>query len=156
MRPAGGDRRSPQKVRDGQTDVRKNIIVVSDGQVVNTRVVPLSAEEFSLMTVPKTRVPTEEGSDGSGNCVPSREMHGGVVRRPSGLVSWIDAAHPEGVPTLPVLGASMMGRTTQGSSSIADEGVVLSEIALVRSAQFCRNPGLVGRRDQEWMFCPLL
>ena len=81
MWPAGGDRWSPQKVKDGQTDVRKNIIVVSEGQVVreNTRVVPLSveAEEFSVRTVPKTLVPTEEGSDGSGNCVPSREMHGG-------------------------------------------------------------------------------
>ena len=91
MRPAGGDRRSPQKVKDGQTDVRENIIFVSDGQVVreNTRVVPLSveAEEFSLMTVPKTRVPTEEGSDSSGNCVPSREMHGGVVRHSDAVVS---------------------------------------------------------------------
>ena len=33
MRPAG-DRRSPQKVKDGHTDVRENIIVVSDGLVV--------------------------------------------------------------------------------------------------------------------------
>ena len=29
MRPGGGDRRSPQKVKDGQTDLRENIIVVS-------------------------------------------------------------------------------------------------------------------------------
>ena len=91
MLPAGGDRRSPQKVKDGQTDVREDILVVSDGQVVreNTRVVPLSveAEEFSLRTVPKTRVPTGEGSDGSGNCVPSREMHGGVVGRSDAVVS---------------------------------------------------------------------
>ena len=36
------------------------------------------------------------------------------IPRPSGLVSWIDAARPEGVPTSPVLGASTMGRTTQG------------------------------------------
>ena len=33
------------------------------------------------------------------------------IPRPSGLVSWIDAARPEGVPTIPVLGASTMGRT---------------------------------------------
>ena len=38
------------------------------------------------------------------------------IPRPSGMVSWIDAA---GVPTLPVLGASMMGHTTQGHPSIA-------------------------------------
>ena len=91
MRPAGWDRRSPQKEKDGQTDVRENIIVVSDGPVVreNTRVVPLSveAEEFSLRNVPKIRVPTGEGSDGSGNCVLSREMHGGVVGRSDAVVS---------------------------------------------------------------------
>ena len=62
------------------------------------------------------------------------------IPRPSCLVSWIDIVHPVGVQTLPVLGASTMGRTTQGSPSIAvlppDEGVVLSEIASVRSAQF--------------------
>ena len=78
IRPAGGDRRSPQRVKDGQTEVREN-----------TRVVPLSveAEEISLRTVPKIWIPTGEGSDGSGNCVPSREMHGGVVGRSDAVVS---------------------------------------------------------------------
>ena len=91
MRPAGGDRRSPQKVKDGQTDVSDKMIVVSDGPVVweNTRVVPLSigAEEFSLRTVPNNRVPTGERSDGSENCVPSREMHERVVRWSEAVVS---------------------------------------------------------------------
>ena len=32
------------------------------------------------------------------------------IPHPSGLVSWIDADRPEGMPMLPVLGASMMGR----------------------------------------------
>ena len=62
------------------------------------------------------------------------------IPHPSGLVSWIDVAHPVGVPTFPVLGASMMGRTTQGSTSIAvlppEEGAVLSEIASVKSVPF--------------------
>ena len=40
------------------------------------------------------------------------------IPRPSGLVSWIDVARPVGGPTLPVLGASTVGRTTPGSSSI--------------------------------------
>ena len=68
IRPAGRDRRSPQKVKDGQMDVSENIIVVSDGPVVreNTRVVPLS------VTVPNLRVADGKGSDGSRNCVPSR------------------------------------------------------------------------------------
>ena len=73
------------------------------------------------------------------------------IPRPSGLVSWIDAARLECMPTLTVLGTSTMGRTTQGSPSIAvlppDEGAVLSEIASVKSAQFfsesrsCRPEG---------------
>ena len=73
------------------------------------------------------------------------------IPRPSGLVSWIDVARPVGVPTLPVLGASTMGHTTQGSPSIAavppEEGAVLSEIASAKSAQFpsesrtCRPEG---------------
>ena len=62
------------------------------------------------------------------------------ITRPSGLVSWIDAARPEGVPTIPLLGASTMGRTIQGSPSVAvmspDEGAVLSEIVSVKSAKF--------------------
>ena len=76
MRPARGNRRSPQRAKDELTAEGENIGVVLGGPVVgeNTRVVPLSleAEEFSLRTVPKIRIPTGEGSDGSGNCVPSR------------------------------------------------------------------------------------
>ena len=66
MQPAGGNRQSPQRVKDELTD---------------------EAEEFSLRTVPKIRIPTGEGSDGSGNCIPSREMHGGVVGRSDAVVS---------------------------------------------------------------------
>ena len=54
------------------------------------------------------------------------------IPRPSGLISWIDAARLEGVPTIPVLGASTMGRTTQGSPTEAvltpGEGEVLPDI----------------------------
>ena len=67
------------------------MMVASDGPVVrgNNRVVPLlvEAEEFSLKTVPKNRVPTGEGSDGSENCVPSRVMPEGVVGRSEAVVS---------------------------------------------------------------------
>ena len=64
--------RFPQRVKYELTD---------EGEY--PRVVPLlaEAEEFSLRTVPKIRVPTGEGSDGSGNYIPSRESHGGIVRR---------------------------------------------------------------------------
>ena len=70
MRPAGGDRQSLQGGKDGHMVVRENI-----------EVVPLSveAEEFSVRTVPKIRVPTGKGSVGSGNCLSSRGVHGGVV-----------------------------------------------------------------------------
>ena len=37
------------------------------------------------------------------------------IPHPSGLVSWIDAARLGGMPMPPVLGATTMGRTTQGS-----------------------------------------
>ena len=55
MRPAGGNRRSPQRVKEEPTD---------EGE--NTRVVPISVEakEFSLRTVPRIRIPTGEGSLG--------------------------------------------------------------------------------------------
>ena len=53
MRPAGGNRRLPQRVIYERTDKGDNTIVV-----------PLSveAEEFSLRTVPKNRITTREGS----------------------------------------------------------------------------------------------
>ena len=78
MRPAGGTRRFPQRVKDELT-----------GEGDNTRVVPLSVEanEFSLRTVPKIRITTGEGSDGSGNFIPSRERHGGIVQRSDAVVS---------------------------------------------------------------------
>ena len=78
MRPAGGDRRSLQGGKDEHMVVREKIGVL-----------PLSveAEEFSVRTVPKIRVPTGEGSVGSGNCVPSRGVHGGVVGRSGTVLS---------------------------------------------------------------------
>ena len=58
------------------------------------------------------------------------------IPRPSGLVSWIDAARPEGLPTPPVLGASTMGRSTRRSLSISvvpPEGTLRSGCASVNS-----------------------
>ena len=59
------------------------------------------------------------------------------IPRPSGLVSWIGAVRPKGVPTIPVLGASTMGCTSLGSPSVAvlpsDEGAVLADVDSVRS-----------------------
>ena len=60
------------------------------------------------------------------------------IPRPVGMVSWTEAARPKGVPTIPVSGARMMGRTSQGSLSVAvlppDEGAVLADVDSVRSA----------------------
>ena len=60
------------------------------------------------------------------------------IPRPSGLVSWIEAPRPKGAPTIPVLGASTMAHTSQGSPSVAvlppDEGTVLADVDLVGSA----------------------
>ena len=45
-----------------------------------------------------------------------------------GMMSWIEAPWPAGAPTVPVLGASTMARTSHGSPSVAvlppDEGCV--------------------------------
>ena len=57
------------------------------------------------------------------------------IPRPSGLVSWIDAAHPVGLPSPPVLCASTMGRSTWRSLSISEEGSLLSGGASVVSAR---------------------
>ena len=61
------------------------------------------------------------------------------IPRPSGLVSWIDANHPEGLPTPPVLGASTMGHSTQRSLSVAvmppEEWALLSAGDSVDSAR---------------------
>ena len=65
MRPAGGTRRFPQ-------DEGENTGVSGASFV--------EAEEFSLRTVPKIRVTAGEGSDGSGDYIPSRKRHGGIVR----------------------------------------------------------------------------
>ena len=81
MRPARGNRRSPQKVNEVPMEVIGKMVVVLDGPVVkeNTRVVPLSveAEQFSIRDVRSRRVLTGEGPDSRGNCVLPREMHGG-------------------------------------------------------------------------------
>ena len=96
MLPAGGNRRSPQKVNEVPTDVIGKMVVVSDGPVVreNARVVHLSveAEEFTLRDVPSRRVPTGEGSDSRGNCIPPREMHEGVFGLSDAVVSTIAEA----------------------------------------------------------------
>ena len=63
MRPAGGSRPFPQRVKNELTD-----------EGGNTEVRPLSveAEEFSLGTGPKNRVTPRAGSDGGGDYLPSR------------------------------------------------------------------------------------
>ena len=56
MRPAGGNRRSPQKVNVVPTDVIGRMVVVSDGPVVkeNARVVPLSVEVGGVFSQGRT------------------------------------------------------------------------------------------------------
>ena len=49
------------------------------------------------------------------------------VPQPSGMMSWIRAPRPEGATTVPVLGASTVARTSQGSPS-ADVRVVLADV----------------------------
>ena len=77
VRPAGGIRPFPQRVKNELTD-----------EGWNTKVGPLSveAEEFSLRTGPKTRVTAGAGSDGSGDYLPSRTGPGKIVIRCNAMV----------------------------------------------------------------------
>ena len=54
------------------------------------------------------------------------------VPQPSGVMSWIKTPQPVGAPKIPVLGASTVAHTSQGSPSIdvlpPDEGVVLADV----------------------------
>ena len=54
------------------------------------------------------------------------------VPQPSGVMPWIEVPRPEGAPTIPVLGASTVASTSQGSPSVdvlpPDEGVVLADV----------------------------
>ena len=54
------------------------------------------------------------------------------VPQPSGGMSWIKTPQPVGTPEIPVLGASNVAHTSQGSPSIdvlpPDEGVVLADV----------------------------
>ena len=54
------------------------------------------------------------------------------VPQPSGVRSWITTSQPVSAPLVPVLGASTVAHTTQGSPSVdvlpPDEGVVLADM----------------------------
>ena len=107
MRPARGNRQFPQRVNDELTGEREN-----------TRKVPLSvqAEESSLKTVPKIWVNTEEGSDGRGECIPSRDRHAGAPA-PVAL-----AGTSAGTDVPAIAGMKFSAVAEVHSSAIDDEG----------------------------------
>ena len=173
MRPAEGNRRSPQKVIEVPTDVIGKMVVVSDGPVVkeNARVVPLSveAEEFFLRAVPSRRVPTGEGLDSGGNCIPPREMHEGVFGLSDAVVSTTTmpgSASPAdfaGADVPAVAGKKFSAVTEVYSSADDDEGaplVIRSSkqwhavvgVGPVRPGEECRSPvDLVIEHSVVWM-----
>ena len=66
------------------------------------------------------------------------------------------APWPEGAPKIPVLGASTMAHTSQGSPSVAvlppKEGVVLADVASVDlTGSLYRDLGLIVRTSRNWM-----
>ena len=63
MRPAGGIRLFPQRVKNELTD---------EGGKTKVRPLSVEAEEFSLRTGPKNRVTAGEGLDGGGDYLPSQ------------------------------------------------------------------------------------
>ena len=99
----------------------------------NNRMVPLSveAEEFSLKIVLTIRVPTGEGSDGSKNGVPSREIPEGVVGRSKAVVSTTAVAGAvapvvfAGADVPAVAGSKFPAVAEAYSSAVDAEGVPL-------------------------------
>ena len=61
------------------------------------------------------------------------------IPQPSGVVSWLETPRPRGAPTIPVLGASTMDRTSQVLLSITifppEEGAVMADVNSMRSAE---------------------
>ena len=136
MRPAGGNRRSPQKVNVVPKDVIRRMVVVSDRPVVkeNARVVPLSveAEEFSLRAVPSRRVPIGEGPDSRGNCVPPREMLRGVFGRTDAVIL-----------TTAVTGVHSSADDDEGAPLViraSKQWHAVVEVCLVRPGEECCSP----------------
>ena len=143
MRPAGGNRRSPQKVNVAPKDVIGRMVVVSDGPVVkeNARVVPLlvEVEEFSLRVVPSRWVPIGEGPDSRGNCVPSREMLKGVFGRNDAVISPTDFA------------GAVAPADLAGTDVPAVAGKKLSAVAeVLSSADDDEGAPLVIRASKQW------
>ena len=60
------------------------------------------------------------------------------IPQPHGEVSWLETPGPKGAPTIPVLGASIMHRTSQVSPSITvlppEEGAVMADVDSIKSA----------------------
>ena len=65
------------------------------------------------------------------------------VPQPSGMRTWITTPPPVSAPTVPVLGASTVAHTSQGSPSVdvlpPDEGVVLADVDLMIRGWVCRR-----------------
>ena len=77
MRPAGGSRPFPQRVKNELTD---------EGGYTAVRPLSVEAEEFSLGSGPKDRVTVGAGSDGSRDFLPSRTGPGSIVIRCDAVV----------------------------------------------------------------------
>ena len=94
---------------------------------------PLSVEakEFSLRTVPKIRITTGEGPDGSENYISSRERHGGIVKRSDAVVSTTAVA---GAAALPDFAGASAPVDLAGTHVPSVAGMKFSTVAEVHSS----------------------
>ena len=122
MRPAGGSRPFPQKVRNELTDERGN-----------TEVRPLSveAEEFSLIIGPKNRVTAGAGSDGGGDYLPSRTEPEKIVIRCDAVVPTTAEA---GAAALADIAGAVAPVDLAGTDVPAIAGIKFSAVAEVHSS----------------------
>ena len=135
MRPAGGVRPFPQRVKNGLTDEGGG----------GTKVMPLSVEAgaFSPRTVSKSRVTAGTGSDGSGDYLPSRTRAGKTVIRCDAVVPTTAVAGAEALADIAGRpcrnGCSgrcrneILGRCRAHSSAVDDEG----DPSVIRTCRQC-------------------
>ena len=122
MRPAGGNRPFPRRVKNELTDEEGNTVV---------RPLSVEAEEFSLGSGLKDRVTAGAGSDGSRHFLPSHTGPGGIVTRCGAVV--LTAAEAGAVALADIAGA-VAPVDLAGTNVLAVAGRKFSAVAEVHSS----------------------
>ena len=136
MRPAGGSRLFPQRVKNELTD---------EGGTA-ARPLTVEAEEFSLGTGPKNRVTAGAGSDGGGDFLPSRTG-------PASIAIGCDAVVPTtaeaGAAALADIAGAVAPVDLAGTNAPAVAGMKFSAVAEVHSVDINEGDPSVVRMSRQ-------